>query len=53
MWSVNVNLKLLKAIGFVGDVNVVDAVVVFVVVDVVVVVALIVVTGHMIFTFNQ
>ena len=45
MWSVNVNRRLLEAIGFVVDVNVVD---VFVVV-----VALIVVTGHIMFSCGQ
>ena len=59
MWPTNVNLRLLRAVDFVADVDVVD-VVVGVVVFVVVVVAvnfvfvvLLIVTGHIIFSCGQ
>ena len=57
MWSINVNLRLLKAVDFVGDVNVMlvmlfVVVVVFIVVKVVDV-ALLVVKGHIIFSCGQ
>ena len=47
MWSINVNLRLLKAVDFVVDVDVV------VVVVNAVFVALLVVTGHIIFGCGQ
>ena len=46
MWSINVNLRLIKVVDFVVDVDVVD----IVVVANVVVVTLLVVTGHITFS---
>ena len=46
MWSINVNLRLLKAVYFVVDIVVVGVVIV-------VVVALFVVTGHIICSWGQ
>ena len=57
MWPINVNLRLLKAVDFVVDVDVifggVVVVAVVVVVGNVVVVALLLVTGHIIFICGQ
>ena len=54
MWPINVNLRLLKAVDFVVDVDVIfGGVVVVVVVGNVVVVALLLVTGHIIFICGQ
>ena len=50
MWSINVNLRLIKVVDFGVDVDVVDIVVVFVNV---IVVALLVVTNHIIFSCGQ